>query len=289
MWEELLLEEWFNCPYQEPPCWDLGPQEGIIKVKGPQPAQNDGTAKQVTPDKTKKTVWKISNLKTQEVDNLLEDEEEFNSHINEAEHDIGMNQSAVDWLGVNFENPRSSFGNSGEFSRRRISISRLNKCTDCEINSKTVDKQRELLMKLDRQIQDSYKIQKQDRLEKEGLNKKFKESMQLVDSTTTENVNLKVDSRFKKTWWRQCNFRWRSIWKSKQKREMKPDINKRGQITRLTRKKDHSRKDKASAINVATKLLTECWCKNIKTKSIRGIRWRNVRCVDTLQMIRTVL
>ena len=119
-------------------------------------------------------MWKISNLTTQEVDNLLDEEEEFNAHVNETEHDIGMNQSAVDWLGVNFDNPRSSFGNSGEFSGRRVSISRLNKCTDCEINSKTLDKQRELLMKLDRQIQDSYKIQKQDRMEKEGLNKKLK-------------------------------------------------------------------------------------------------------------------
>ena len=143
-------------------------------------------------------MWKISNLTTQEVDNLLKDEEEFNSHINEAAHDIGMNQSAVDWLGVNFDNPRSSFGNSGEFSGRRVSISRLNKCTDCEINSKTLDKQRELLMKLDRQIQDSYKIQKQDRMEKERLNKKLKESMQMVDSTTTENVNLKVELQIQK-------------------------------------------------------------------------------------------
>ena len=53
-------------------------------------------------------------------------------------------------------------------------------------------------MKLDRQIQDSYKIQKQDRMEKERLNKKLKESMRMVDSTTTENVNLKVELQIQK-------------------------------------------------------------------------------------------
>ena len=96
----------------------LVPKRVPAKTKALKPASNVipvVTAKPATPNQIKKTVWKISNLTTQEVDNLLEDEEESNVHIDEAEYNIGINQCAVDWLGVNFG---SLFSNSGEFSGR---------------------------------------------------------------------------------------------------------------------------------------------------------------------------
>ena len=91
------------------------------------------------------------------------------------------------------------FSNSGEFSRRNIAkIDQMNKCTDCEINAKTLDKQRDLLSKLDKQIQDSYRIQKQDRIRKEDLTKKLNASVQMVANTTKENVNLKINLQVQK-------------------------------------------------------------------------------------------
>ena len=171
----------------------------IAKTKALKPSSNVipvVTAKPATPDQIKKTVWKISNLTTQEVDNLLEDEEESNVHIDEAEYNIGINQCAVYWLGVNFG---SLFSNSGEFSGRNTAkIDHMNKFTDCEINTKTLDKQSDLLTKLDKQIQDCYRIQKQDKIRKEDLTKKLNASFQMVTNTTKENVNLKIDLQVQK-------------------------------------------------------------------------------------------
>ena len=60
----------------------------------------------------KKSGKKMPNLNTQEVDNLLAEEEEFYDAIDEIEHGIGINQSMFEWAKVNFN---SSFGASGEF------------------------------------------------------------------------------------------------------------------------------------------------------------------------------
>ena len=98
----------------------------------------------------KKSVKKIPNLSTQEVDNLLAEEEEFYDAIDEIEHGIGINQSMFDWANVNFN---SSFGESGEFEGR-ASVIQLLKCAECETNSKTIDKQMELLSKSDKQLID---------------------------------------------------------------------------------------------------------------------------------------
>ena len=54
----------------------LVPKRVPAKTKAFKPASNVipfVTAKPATPEQIKKTVWKISNLTTQEVDNLLED------------------------------------------------------------------------------------------------------------------------------------------------------------------------------------------------------------------------
>ena len=61
-------------------------------------------AKVVTSARSKSNVWKlVPNLTTQEVDNLLEDEEEIYNEINQLEHDVGIIQSVADWHGVNFD------------------------------------------------------------------------------------------------------------------------------------------------------------------------------------------
>ena len=60
-------------------------------------------------------MWKISNLDTKEVDNLLAEEEDFYDAIDEIEHGIGINKSMIDWANINFI---SSFGDSGEFEGR---------------------------------------------------------------------------------------------------------------------------------------------------------------------------
>ena len=94
------------------------------------------TVKNVTPAKTK-TVWKItSNLNTKDVDNLLEDQEEIKEEVERLEHNIGINESAAQWQGLNFG---STFSNSGEFDGRNAStLNELNKCEDCVFNSKTM-------------------------------------------------------------------------------------------------------------------------------------------------------
>ena len=114
------------------------------------------TVKNVTPAKTK-NVWKVtSNLSTKDVDNILEDEEEIMEEVVRLEHNIGINESAAQWQGINFG---STFSNSGEFDGRSAStLTELNKCEDCEVNYKTMEKQRELLMKLDKQLHDSQNI-----------------------------------------------------------------------------------------------------------------------------------
>ena len=81
----------------------------------------------------KKNSWKVSNLNTQEVDNLLEQEESFYDAVDDFEHGIGINSSMVEWANINFDCP---FGNSGEFEGRMASVAEREKSTDCEINAK---------------------------------------------------------------------------------------------------------------------------------------------------------
>ena len=96
--------------------------------------------------------------------------------MEELEHDVGINQSMIDWHRVNFD---SSFGNSGEFSGRLASVVQSKKCDDCEINSKTIDTQRELLMKQDKQISDIHKVQR-------DMKEKLKQSVKNVNDTVQE-------------------------------------------------------------------------------------------------------
>ena len=132
-----------------------------------------------------KTVWKISNLDTKEVDNLLADEEEFYDAIDEMEHGIGINKSMIDWANINFS---SSFGDSGEFEGR-VPVVQLSKCDECETNSKTINKQMELLSKNDKQLQVS-----QDKLkESKKLNKileiKLEDALKRLRQFNVEKFN----------------------------------------------------------------------------------------------------
>ena len=55
----------------------------------PRPAKD---AENTTLGPRKKTVWKVvPNLNTQELDNLIEDEEEYYNAVESFEHDVGIN------------------------------------------------------------------------------------------------------------------------------------------------------------------------------------------------------
>ena len=60
-------------------------------------------------------VQDLININTQELEALLDDEQEFYETVEEFEHNVGVNNSMVDWYNVNFE---SSFSNTGEFANR---------------------------------------------------------------------------------------------------------------------------------------------------------------------------
>ena len=136
------------------------------------------------------------NLCTNDIDNLLQDEEEIREEVEKLEHDIGINSSAAEWHGVNFG---SSFGNSGEFEGRNAStLTVTNKCNECEVSSKTIAEQIKLLTNLDKQLQESHKIQREEKKVSRELKKKLDEAVKLVGDITTENTNIKMDLQVQK-------------------------------------------------------------------------------------------
>ena len=138
----------------------------------------------------RKTVLRFSgNLDTQEINNLIEDEEEYFNAVEEFEHDIGINQSMIDWHKVDFE---ISFGNSREFNGRLASVVESKKCDECEINSKTIDSQRDLLTKQDKQLQDSHRIQKDMKVKLSHSVKNVNEIVKELAKSTKENTSLKI-------------------------------------------------------------------------------------------------
>ena len=152
-----------------------------------------------------KTVDDLISIDTQELENLLEEEQEFYEAVEEMEHDIGINDSMVNWFDVNFQ---SSFSNTGEFTNRAASVILPKNCEDCKESAKTFEKQRELLHKQDTQIQESYKIQKTSNDEIKKLKSKNKAvELQLeettslletaMDESTAEITALKAEKRLK--------------------------------------------------------------------------------------------
>ena len=151
----------------------------------------------MTREHSPKNVWTISsNLNTKELDDLIEEEEELALDTDKIEHDIGINASAAEWHAVNFN---STFSNSGEFGGRIAStLTVLDKCSECETNSKTIENQRILLSNLDKQIQDSHKSQRETRNKSKELKEKLNEAIKLVEETVSVNSNLKSELQIQK-------------------------------------------------------------------------------------------
>ena len=159
----------------------------------------------------------MTNLNTQEVDNLLAEEEEFHDAIDELEHGIGINESMVEWANINF---RSSFGDSGEFSGM-TPVAQLLKCNECDTNTKTIDKQMEVLTKQDKQLSDSQNKLKESNKQVKLLEIKLKDALEALrkvhhkDDKEPQNSALKIQCR-------ECSFTCESEEKLKEhKREEK--------------------------------------------------------------------
>ena len=144
---------------------------------GVQPERVKQTKKPVGPEATPTiNVGIVPNLNTQEVDNLLAEEEEFYDAIDELEHGIGINKSMLEWANINFN---SSFGDSGEFEGR-VSVEKLVNCVDCETNSKTINMQAELLTKLDKQLQDCHNKLKASKKHEKQMEIKLSDAMKII-------------------------------------------------------------------------------------------------------------
>ena len=154
----------------------------------PQADKKKQAKKPVGPEATPtRNVWTVSNLNTQEVDNLLADEEEFLEAIDDMEHGIGINKSMIEWANINFN---SSFGGSGEFEGR-VPVEKLVNCVDCETNSKTINMQTDLLTKLDKKLQDCQNQLKTSKKHEKQLEIKLSDSLkkiQKLESSTVETT-----------------------------------------------------------------------------------------------------
>ena len=64
----------------------------------------------------------------------------------------------VNWYNMNL---CSSFTNTGEFASRAASVVQVKDCEDCKVSSITFNKQRELLMKQDKKLEEFHKKPKQ--------------------------------------------------------------------------------------------------------------------------------
>ena len=156
---------------------------------GVQPEKVKQTKKPVGPEATPTiNVGIVPNLNTQEVDNLLAEEEEFYDAIDELEHGIGINKSMLDWANVNFN---SSFGDSGEFEGR-VSVEKLVNCVDCETNSKTINMQAELLTKLDKQLQDCHNKLKASKKHEKQMEIKLSDAMKIIQKHESVSIEPMV-------------------------------------------------------------------------------------------------
>ena len=128
-------------------------------------------------------VQDLINIDTQDLEDILKDEQEFYDAAEEIEHNIGVNQSMVDWYDVNFS---SSFSNTGEFANRISTVLPQRDCEDYKLNSQTFEKQRELLMKQDKKIVDFQTKHKVSSEEVKQLKKKLQDSENIVKDLQTK-------------------------------------------------------------------------------------------------------
>ena len=161
--------------------------------------KNKQVKKQVEPaPAAKQSVSNMKHLNTQEVDNLLAEEEEFYDAIDEIEHGIGINQSMGDWANINFN---STFGDSGEFEGM-IPVVELLKCAECETNSKTINKQMELLTKSDKQLLECQDKLKESKREVKLLEIKLEDAKKsLKKAQNKEETELRASIKC-----RECEF-----------------------------------------------------------------------------------
>ena len=116
--------------------------------------QNDNSVAAAAP----RIVHNLINIGTQELERLLSEEQELVDAADEMEHNIDINESMVNWYNMNL---CSSFSNTGEFASRAASVVQVKDCEDCKVSSITFNKQRELLMKQDKKLEEFHKKQKQ--------------------------------------------------------------------------------------------------------------------------------
>ena len=158
-----------------------------IRRKHPLPVEPKRKGKASKPDApvtvSPLIVQDLISINTQELESLHEDEEEFFEAAEHLEHDVGVNASMVDWYNVNFE---SSFSNTGEFAKRTSVVIQDSNCEDCKVSSKTFDKQRELLAKQDKQLQDGLRIQK----DRNDESKKLKSVIKSLEARLEETTNM---------------------------------------------------------------------------------------------------
>ena len=131
---------------------------------------------------------------------LLEQEQEFYDAVDELEHGVGINASMVDWANIDFESP---FGTSGEFEGRLALVVWREKCTDCDINSKTLNMQTDLLTKLDKKLQNSQEQLKVIRKQEKKLEIKLCDALQNIKILENEKVEKNGPLSYK---CRECEF-----------------------------------------------------------------------------------
>ena len=152
-----------------------------IKTKHPLPSHPPKPAKKTKPTAgaaaTPRVVHDLINIGTQDLERLLEEEQELYDNSEEFEQNVGINESMVEWYNVNLH---SSFSNTGEFASRAASVIQVKDCKDCKVNSKTFNKQRELLMKQEKKLEECHKKQKSSNEETKQLKIKLNQTEKVV-------------------------------------------------------------------------------------------------------------
>ena len=82
-------------------------------------------------------------------------------------------------------NFQSSFSNTNKFANKTSSVILSKNCEDCKDGAKTFEKQRELLLKQDRQLQENHKIQKGSKEQIKNLKAKTKSLEEQLTETTS--------------------------------------------------------------------------------------------------------
>ena len=105
-----------------------------IRRLHPLPAQPKKDNKVITAMKSTNTATNTPSVDTQELHNFMGGEKEFDNAVEQFGNDIGVNDSMVEWFGMNFQ---SSFTNTGKFPNRTApNILPINFCKDCKVSCK---------------------------------------------------------------------------------------------------------------------------------------------------------